>query len=188
MNLMKIEVGVSNRHCHLTEDVFKLLFGKDSLTFKRPLKQPYQFAAEETITISGPKGSIERVRVLGPFRKYNQVEIAKSDAYKLGVNPPICTSGEFDGAVTLKLTGPAGEIELPCGILANRHVHISQEEAEKLNVKDKDPIKIIVHGAKSGVVDGYFKVSKEAYKELHIDIDDANSLLLKQDDIVEIEY
>ena len=185
---MKIEVGVSNRHCHLTEEVYKLLFGKDTLTFKKPLKQPHQFAAEETITISGPKGSIERVRVLGPFRSYNQVEIAKSDAYKLGVNPPVCTSGELDKAVMLTLTGPVGKIDLPCGILANRHVHISEQEANELNIKDKDPVKIIVHGEKSGIVDGYFKVSKEAYKELHIDIDVANSLLLKQDDLIEIEY
>ena len=98
------------------------------------------------------------------------------------------TSGELDKAVMLTLTGPVGKIDLPCGILANRHVHISEQEANELNIKDKDPIKIIVHGEKSGIVDGYFKVSKEAYKELHIDIDDANSLLLKQDDLIEIEY
>lgn len=185
---MKIEVGVSNRHCHLTKEVYKKLFNKEDLTFKKALKQPGQFAAEEVITIEGPKNKIEKVRVLGPLRSYNQVEVSKSDAYKLGVNPPVRTSGDLDNASEVTLVGPTGSITLNCCILANRHIHITEEEARSLNIKDKQKVKIYVNNDKAGVMEGCFKVSKEAYKELHIDIDDANAFLLSQDDIVEIEY
>ena len=103
VGIMKISVGVSNRHCHLTKEVYEKLFGKSELTFKRALNQPGQFAAEETVIIKGPKGSIEKVRVLGPFRSYNQVEVSKTDAYKLGINPPVRKSGHLDGASELEI-------------------------------------------------------------------------------------
>ena len=183
---MKISVGVSNRHCHLTKEVYEKLFGKSELTFKRALNQPGQFASEETIIIKGPKGSIEKVRVLGPFRSYNQVEVSKTDAYKLGINPPVRKSGDLQGASLLELIGPKDKITLPCGIIANRHIHISPEDAEKLGVVDDEKVIVKINTIKPGTIEAQFKVTPDGFFELQLDTDDANGFLLRQDDFVEI--
>lgn len=183
---MKVSVGVSARHCHLTKEVYEKLFGRSELTYKSPLKQPGQFASEERVTIKGPKGFIEGVRILGPLRSYNQVEVSKTDCYKLGVNPPVRKSGHLEGAAEVEIIGPKDKITLPCCIIANRHIHITKEMANSLGVKDDDSVGILIDGEKKGVVEGFFKVTDKAYFELHLDTDDANGFLLKQDDIVEI--
>jgi putative phosphotransacetylase len=184
---MKIPVGVSNRHCHLTKEVYYKLFNKEDLTFKKDINQPTQFAAEECVTIKGPKGIIENVRILGPFRSYNQVEVSKTDTYKLGINPPVRCSGHLDGAEDITIIGPCSEITIPCAILANRHIHISKDEANKLNIKDNEPVLVKINTEKKGTIEAFFKVSDIAYKEIHLDTDDANGFLLKQNDEVEIE-
>ena len=183
---MKIQVGVSNRHCHLTKEIFKELFQKEELTFLKDLKQPNQYAAVETITIKGPKGQIDNVRVLGPFRSYNQVEVSKTDCYKLGIDAPVRKSGDLTNASSLVLVGPHSEIKLDCGIIANRHIHISKKDAEELNVKDNERALVNIKGIKPGVIVAQYKVSDSAYMELHLDTDDANAFMLKQDDEVEI--
>ena len=188
VGIMKISVGVSNRHCHLTKEVYEKLFGKSELTFKRALNQPGQFASEETIIIKGPKGSIEKVRVLGPFRSYNQVEVSKTDAYKLGINPPVRKSGDLEGASLLELIGPKDKITLPCGIIANRHIHISDDLAKEWGVVDDEPVGVIIDGEKKGLVEAFFKTSSDGYLEIHLDTDDANGFLLKQNDTVEIRF
>ena len=169
---MKVQVGVSNRHCHLTKDVYQKLFGKEDLTYLRPLKQGGQYASAETLTIKGPKGSIDRVRVLGPLRDYNQVEVSKTDCYKLGIDAPMRKSGHLDGAADITLVGPLGEVCVPVAIIANRHIHISPEDAKKLGVVDDE---------------AQFKVTPDGFFELHLDTDDANGFLLRQDDFVEID-
>ena len=179
---------MSNRHCHLTKEVYEKLFGKSELTFKRALNQPGQFASEETIIIKGPKGSIEKVRVLGPFRSYNQVEVSKTDAYKLGINPPVRKSGDLEGASLLELIGPKDKITLPCGIIANRHIHISDDLAKEWGVVDDEPVGVIIDGEKKGLVESFFKTSSDGYLEIHLDTDDANGFLLKQNDTVEIRF
>ena len=173
VGIMKISVGVSNRHCHLTKEVYEKLFGKSELTFKRALNQPGQFASEETIIIKGPKGSIEKVRVLGPFRSYNQVEVSKTDAYKLGINPPVRKSGDLEGASLLELI---------------RHIHISDDLAKEWGVVDDEPVGVIIDGEKKGLVEAFFKTSSDGYLEIHLDTDDANGFLLKQNDTVEIRF
>src|SRR5574344_2316107 len=183
---MKITVGISARHVHLTKEIFNKLFNKDDLTIKVPIKQPGLYAAYETVTIKGPKGSIENVRILGPFRRYNQVEVSKTDCYKLGVNPPMRTSGDVDGASLITIIGPMGEVTLPVCILANRHIHITTEEANHLGVKDKQHVMVKINSLKPGIIEAQYKVSDKAYKEIHLDTDDANAFLLKQDDEVEV--
>ena len=182
---MQISVGISARHIHLTREDFIKLFGKNELTKYKDIKQPHLFAAEETLTIKGNKGQIDNVRIMGPFRSYSQVEISKTDSYELGVNVVERRSGNLDNTNTIKVIGPVGEIEIPV-ILANRHIHISKEQADKLNVKDNQSALIKINSQKPGVIIAYYKVTEEAFFELHLDLDDANAFLLKQDDIVEL--
>lgn len=183
---MKIPVGISARHMHITKENFVKLFGYDKLTHLKDINQPGLFACEETLTIKGPKGEIENVRILGPFRDYTQVEVSKTDAYQLGCNPPMRRSGVLDEADDVTLIGPRGEITLNCLILANRHIHISEEEANSLNIKDNQEIDVKISSQKPGIIRVYFKISKEAYKELHLDLDDSNAFLLNQGDEVEV--
>lgn len=184
---MKIKVGVSNRHCHLTQEIYQKLFGLTKLTERNPLNQPTQFAANETVTIKGPKNSLENVRILGPFRSYNQVEVAKTDCYKLGINPPIRKSGDLRNASPITIIGPKGEVTLPVAIIANRHIHITTSEAKELGVKDDEPVMVHINTEKKGIIEAFWKVSDLSYKEIHLDTDDANAFLLNQNDEVEID-
>ena len=130
---------------------------------------------------------IEEVRVVGPIRKYTQVELDKNDSDFLGLNPPVRNSGNVVDSEVVTLVGPKGELEVSGCIIASRHVHISKSEATKLNLKDDDIVRVKVDTLKGGILDNvHIKVLDEAYLELHLDTDDANSHLLKQNDIVEI--
>ena len=184
---MNIPVGISARHLHLTKEDFCKIFDSENLTKYKDINQPGLYAANETVTIKGPKGMIESVRILGPFRSYSQVEISKTDSYNLGVNPPIRKSGHLQDAQTISVIGPKGSVEVPV-IIANRHVHISIDEANSLGIKDDDILSVKINSEKPGVILAYFKVSEQAYKELHLDLDDANAFMLKQNDIVEISF
>lgn len=183
---MKVKVGISNRHIHLTEDAYRLLFEKN-LTKKNDLNQPGEFAADETLTIENNGKKIENVRIVGPFRNYNQVEISARDAKQLGINPPIRKSGDLNDAVDLIITSDKGSYQLKnCCIIANRHIHMSQKLADTLRVKDNQEVKILVPGVKGGVLTAFVKISENGFFELHIDTDDANALLLNNGDEVEL--
>ena len=185
MNI-KIPVGVSNRHVHLTKEIYDVLFDEE-ISIKNNLNQPGEFASNQTITIKTDKGIIENVRILGPFRNYNQVEISKSDAYKLGLNPPVRTSGDLMHSETITLINKDKEITLENAcIIANRHVHISSARAEELNLKNNEVVQVKINGEKSGVVNAFIKITDNGYFEMHIDIDDANAFLLNNNDEVEI--
>jgi len=132
-----IIAGVSNRHVHLSREDLDLLFGKGyALTPTKDLGQPGQFACKEMVTIVGPKGSIENVRILGPERKDTQIEISLTDAFKLGVMPPVRDSGDIEGTPGITIIGPNGKLEKEKGvIIAKRHVHMHPSDAEKFGVK-----------------------------------------------------
>lgn len=188
---MKINVGVSNRHVHLTKETLELLFGKDfELEVLKELSQKGQFASKQTVSIKGPKGEIENVRILGPVREYNQVEISKTDSFKLGVKPPVRNSGDLTGSEKITIIGPNNEIELTEGcIIATRHIHISFEELNKLGLKNNSTVSIKVKGEKGAILDNvYLKASDEATLELHLDTDDANGCLISQNDKVEVIF
>ena len=182
---MKIPVGVSARHIHLTKDNFVKLFGYEELTKFKDIKQPGLFAAEEKVTLKTNNYSIDNVRILGPFREYNQAEISKTDAYKFKVNPKVRRSSEVEGTDSITVVGPKGEIKIPV-IIANRHIHITKKQADELNVKDRQLVPVKINSEKPGVILAEFKVSEKAFLELHLDTDDANAFLIKQDDEVEI--
>ena len=178
-----INARISNRHVHLTKEVFDKLFDGE-LTIKTKLNQVGEFAANETLTIIVGNQKIENVRVVGPLRKYTQIEISKRDARFLGVNPPVRRSGNLENTPKIVLETSKGSVETDGLIIANRHVHMTPDEAKDLGVEDKQIIKIKIDGEKSGIVDAEVKVSDNGYLELHIDTDDANAFLLQDNDKV----
>lgn len=178
-----INARISNRHVHLTEDLYNMLFD-EALQKRNDLNQVGQFASMQTLTIKNGDKIIENVRVLGPFRNYNQIEISKKDARTLGLNPPVRRSGDLIKTPSITLVTKKGEVITDGVIIANRHVHMNYEDAVKYGVKDKQIVKIKIDGDKSGVVDAEIKVSDDGYYELHLDTDDANAFLLNDNDIV----
>ena len=184
---MKISVGISNRHVHLNKDDYQLLFGDIPLSKRNDLKQPGMFACNETVSIKGDKRIIENVRVLGPFREYTQVEVSKTDAYYLGVDPPVRTSGNLSGASLITIIGPKGSITKNVAIIAERHIHVDKNIIKEHKLEGIEKVSVKIPGEKGGIIDNvYLKESDEAYFELHLDTDDANAFLLNQDDEVEI--
>lgn len=186
---MKVSIGVSNRHVHLTQENFKILFGEGKELEKRnDINQPGQFASTSIVTIKTNKSEIENVRVLGPFRSYTQVEISKTDAYKLGINPPIRDSGYLKGSSPITIIGPNGVIDLEEGcIIPTRHIHILPNQVKLYELEGKEVVNVRVGGEKGGILTNvHLKVSDEAFLELHLDTDDANAHLIKNGDIGEI--
>jgi len=187
--LGKVPVGVSNRHIHLSQEHLEALFGPGyELTVRNPLSQTGQYAAEETLTIEGPKSSIKNVRILGPVRRESQVEISRTDAFALGVRPPVRDSGFLEGSPGIKLIGPKGTVELDKGvIIAQRHIHMTEADAEEFGVKDKEMVSVRVDGERGLVFDNVLvRVRNDFALEMHIDTDEANAALLNNGDVVEV--
>ena len=175
----KILVETSARHIHLTDAHVEALFGKGAtLTKKKDLSQPGQFACEERVTIVGPKKPIANVSILGPTRPASQVEISFTDARTLGITAPVRESGDLAGTPGCKLVGPCGEIDLDSGVIvAKRHVHMTPEDAEKAGVKDKEIVSVKIDSADRSVVFGdvVIRVSLKFATAMHIDTDEANA-------------
>jgi len=187
MDEFKVPVGISNRHLHLSEADLHTLFGDGScLTVKKPLSQKGQYACEELVTIVGPKGSLSNVRVLGPTRKQTQVEVSNTDARALGLEPPVRDSADLTGSSSVKLIGPKGELALSEGcIVAKRHIHINDEDAAKLGVKDRQLVKAKVAGNRGLVFDEVLiRVHPTFVLEMHLDTDEANACSLKNGETV----
>lgn len=185
---MKVILGVSNRHVHLTKEIYEKLFGNEQLEVVKELKQPGQFASDKFVTIKNGDRQIEKVRVLGPLRDYNQIEISKTDSYYLKINPPIRESGDLGGSSPITLISQKAKVELDKGcIIANRHIHITPEEMIKYGFQSKKKVKIRIKGEKGGILDNvYLKVAEKSSFELHLDTDDGNAFNLKTGDILEI--
>ncbi len=183
---MKIPVGVSNRHIHLQKEIYEKLFDEE-LTKRNDLNQPDEFASNQVLTIKTPKDQIENVRILGPLRDYNQVEISKADAYLLGLNPPVRKSGDLLDSECITLIGPKGEIYLGnCVIISERHVHMTDDFAKENNFFNEEVVNIKINGVKPGIIEAKIKISDIAFLEVHLDTDDANAFLLKNGDEVEL--
>lgn len=184
-----VQVGVSNRHIHLSKEDLEKLFGENyQLTSIKDLSQPGQFAAKECVTLVGPKGVIEKVRVLGPVRKETQVEIFLSDSFKLGVKPIIKLSGDLKDTPGITLVGPKGVATIEKGVMvAQRHIHMSVQEAREYGLKNGDIVSLKTRGLRSGVLDNVIVRSDDKSKlDCHIDMEEANALGLKNNDLVEI--
>ena len=183
---MKVSIGVSNHHVHLTKEDYDILFDEE-MTVRNNINQPGQFASNQMVDIIGEKGELKNLRVLGPFRDYTQVEISKTDAYKLGINPPVRDSGDLRGAIMVTIIGPKGSIEREAAIIADRHIHVDKKIRQEKKLEGIDFVKVKVEGEKGGILDDVrLKDSDDAYFEMHLDTDDANAFLLKNNDEVEI--
>lgn len=184
---MKVPVGISNRHIHLNDKDLKILFGENyELTKYKDLMQPGEFASNEFVSLEGPKGIIEHVRVLGPLRSYTQVEISKTDSYKLGVNPPVRMSGDLEDSEVITIIGTKGKITTNGCILAARHIHITEKDLNSNNFKLNKPYYVKVLGEKETILGSVYFKTGNSYFELHLDTDDANACMLKNNDEVEI--
>lgn len=174
-----VPVGVSNRHIHLSAADVETLFGKGyELTPLKDLSQPGQFACKETLTLIGPSlRPIEGVRVLGPVRKASQVEISRTDSFVLKVKPPVRESGDIAGSAPVTIVGPKGVVTLKEGcIIANRHIHMSEEEGAQFGLKDGDYVTVEANGERrTTFYDVQVRVNKAFRLEMHIDTDDANA-------------
>lgn len=185
----RIPLGISNRHIHLTEKTFHQLFGEDStLEEMRALYQPGEYASKSALTVIGPKlRSIPAVRILGPLRKYDQVEVSLTDAIFLGIDPPVANSGTLDRAAPLTLAGPKGSVYLErCAIVASRHIHMPGADAARLGVKDGDFCSVRVSGEKSTIFEKVLVRINDSWKlQIHLDTDDANAANVRQETFVE---
>ena len=174
---INVPINISARHVHLTKEVYDKLFDND-ITIYKELNQVGQFATNERVTIKTDKGEFNNVRIVGPYRTYNQVEISKSDARVLGINPPVRTSGDLDSASVVTIKTAKGEVTLPCAIIADRHVHMNPQKAEELGVKDGEKLMLAINSEKKGIIEVNAKVSDDGYFEVHLDTDDSNAFLI----------
>lgn len=182
-----IPVGVSNRHIHLSPEHVQQLFGVSyTLQPLRELTQKGQYAAQETLQVIGPKGSIRQVRILGPARGATQVEISATDGYMLGIHPPVKLSGDHNGTPGITLSGPAGTIDLQAGlIIAKNHVHMSGDDAKRFEVEHGDSIIVQAEGIRNVIfADVIVRVDDRFSLDFHIDTDEANAAGLKTGDTV----
>lgn len=186
---MQVPAGISVRHIHLEREHVERLFGPGHrLVVKKQLSQPGQFACEEVLDVTGPKGTISRVRVLGPERRQTQVEVAFSDARALGVTPPVRASGDLKGTPGIRLTGPYGQVDLTEGvIIADRHIHMTPADAARFGVSDQELVRVLVDGIKGGSMDRVrIRVSDSSALDFHIDTDDGNAFMLTQGQMVTV--
>ena len=189
---LSIPIAVSARHLHLDRETFALLFGEDAEpTHHADLSQPGQFSCMEKVTLIGPRNIIEGVRLLGPLRSKNQIEISRSDEYFLGVDAPVRDSGRVNGSAPITLKGPNGSVRLQEGLIcARRHIHMHPDDAKRFGVKNKDEVEIGITGGPRDLIfcDVLVRVSPGYRLEMHIDTDEANAAELDRQASGELVY
>ncbi|MFZ7101194.1 MAG: phosphate propanoyltransferase [Peptococcaceae bacterium] len=176
-----IPVGISNRHIHLSPTDLNILFGAGyQLTKTKDLSQPMQYACRETVTICGPKGAIEKVRILGPVRRETQVEILQADCFKLGIKAPVKMSGDLAGTPGITVIGPQDSIRLSRGVMiAQRHIHMTLEDARNFGVTDGELVTINIGGIRGGTYcNVVIRAGNTSALECHLDTEEANALNL----------
>lgn len=188
---LDIPVGVSNRHCHLTKEHFKVLFGAAAEPKRiKDIKQPGFWAADEVIDVKGPKGVLKKIRLVAPYRAHTQIELAVTDAFAVGLTPPVRESGDVKGSAGATLIGPAGQVEIKEGvIIAQRHLHFSPEEAKSLGVQSGEVVRVRCgtgKGRSTVFEDVVVRVSDKYSLEFHVDTDEANAAGIKTGDVVHI--
>jgi len=189
--LPPIPVAVSAHHIHLTKEAVQQLFGEGyQLRIRDNLSQPGFWAAEETVDVIGPRGEIKNIRILGPCRDANQIEIAETEAYKLGIDAPVRLSGDIKGTPIVTLRGPAGNIQTEGLIVAKRHIHMNSKDAEKRGLKHGDQVEVAIQSDGRDLVfrDVAIRVDPHVITEMHIDTDEANAAHIKHGGVGELIY
>jgi putative phosphotransacetylase len=181
-------VGISNRHVHLDDADFYTLFGYAKPTVKKYVRQRGEFAAEETVTLHGPRGHMDRVRVMGPNRPATQVELSRTDCFALGVAAPMAQSGSLAEAGPIEIEGPVGRVVKDhAAIVAGRHIHMGPDDAAKLGLTDQDRVSVVFGGERGGRLDHFLVRVKENFLlELHLDTDEGNAIGARTGDYVTI--
>ena len=173
-----IPLGISNRHIHLCAEDYDRLFPNHPISEKKELLQPGQYAAEQTVTLVGPKGQLKNVRLLGPLRSTSQVEISRTDARTLGIAAPLRMSGSIEGTPGVRLISPFAELDLASGVIvAQRHIHMSPLDALILRVSHGDKVSVAINGDERRLIfdNVAVRVSPDMRLEMHIDTDEANA-------------
>lgn len=187
-----IPIAISGRHVHLDRQTMEVLFGKDSeLEILKMISQPGQYASKQTVNLVGPRDRINGVRVLGPLRQANQIEISRTDEFRLGVDAPIRGSGQVEGSAPIILEGPQGTINLDQGLIcARRHIHMTPADAESYGVEDSDEVEVEISGTPRDLTFGdvLIRVSDKYILEMHIDTDEANAAELSTGTTGELIY
>lgn len=173
-----IPIGISARHVHLSREHCDILFGPGyELTVFRELYQPGFYAANEMVTLVSPQAALQRVRILFPIRGASQAEITRSEAFALGINPPLRLSGDLEGSTPITFVGPRGSVHLPQGlIIAARHVHMPPDVARRWGVKTGDQIEVDIDGPRGARLRNVIvRVAEGTLLEMHLDTDEANA-------------
>lgn len=177
-----VQIEVSARHVHLSKEDLEVLFGEGAtLTPKRELSQPGQYLCEERVALIGPKMKRSNVAILGPTRTNTQVELSRSDCIEFGLNAPIRESGDTVGSEKIILEGPKGKLEIKEGvIIAHHHIHVPEEVAEKLGLKDKDRVDVQAYSERPILFQNVMiRVSNLFKFRMHIDFDEANAAAIQ---------
>ncbi|HEX7057889.1 MAG TPA: phosphate propanoyltransferase [Bacilli bacterium] len=187
--MRNVPIGVSARHIHLSAEHIRQLFGDHyELHELKPLSQPGQYAAEETVAVIGPKGQFAKVRILGPARSLTQLEISRTDAFFLGVDAPVRLSGNIAGTPGIRIVGPKGELTIEEGVIvAARHIHFHTDDAARLHIRDGQLLRVKVSGERSLIFENVVaRVSPQFALDMHIDTDEANAAGVKTGDTATI--
>ncbi len=185
----EVVVGVSNRHIHISQKDLEKIFGLDyKLTKLKDLRQPGHYAANESVSIIGPKGKMDKIRILGPVRKETQVEISMSDAFKLGIKAPVRESGRLENTPGITIIGPKGTIEKERGVIvAGRHIHMPKFIADIKGYRGGDMVTIETSGERRALLKNVLiRIGNNVAKEIHLDMDEANASGVSNGDFVKI--
>lgn len=176
---LKIPIEISAKHIHLCREDFEKLFGEGKeLTFAKELSQPGQFLAKERLAIEGPRGRMEHVAILGPFRSKSQVELAITDTRKLGIEKAIRQSGDIEGTPGCRLIGPNGSLDLKQGVIvAKRHIHMTPSDAWRMHVKDNEEVFVITQSYERALIyaNVVVRVHPDFVLAMHVDTDEGNA-------------
>jgi acetate kinase len=176
--VIHVPVAVSARHVHISRAHFESLFGPGAgLHSDFALRQPGNFAAVERLTLEGPAGRFEGVRILGPERARTQIEVSRTDAIHLGIEAPVRMSGDLDGTPRVRLIGPAGTVETDGLIVAARHIHMNPEDARRWGLADGEAVTVAIRGTGRDIdfAGAVVRIQPRAFTEMHIDTDEANA-------------
>jgi len=174
----KIKIEVSARHIHLKKEDFEKLFGVGAeLTVLKKLSQPGMFAANETVSIKNESFQIDNLRIVGPLRDYTQIELSETEARKFKIDPPLRRSGDIENSPGIVIIGPKGEVKIRDGvIIAKRHIHMTPKDAEEINVKDGDLLKVKTEGERGLTFENVVaRVDENFLLAMHIDTDEGNA-------------
>jgi acetate kinase len=187
---LRIPIAVSARHAHLSQPTLDRLFGPSySLHPKTALSQNGQFSAQETVRVIGPRGDLPHVRLMGPPREHDQVEISRSDEFVLGIDAPVRISGDLANTPGATLEGPQGTVTLTQGVIcARRHIHMNPADAERRGIADCDTVSVRIDSNGRDVTfdDVSVRVSPAFNLELHLDTDEANAASVAADSTAEL--